>query len=54
MGDASLLFWQNRLLLPDAIGTGGDPQIRFLIGISLLAGRLCRRYCENPRRLSGL
>ncbi|HEU0264391.1 MAG TPA: bifunctional aconitate hydratase 2/2-methylisocitrate dehydratase [Geobacterales bacterium] len=37
-GDGVIHSWLNRLLLPDTVGTGGDPQTRFPIGISFPAG----------------
>lgn len=37
-GDGVIHSWLNRLLLPDAVGTGGDSHTRFPIGISFPAG----------------
>src|SRR5690554_576828 len=37
-GDGVFHSWLNRMLLPDSVGTGGDPHTRFPIGISLPAG----------------
>jgi aconitate hydratase 2/2-methylisocitrate dehydratase len=37
-GDGVLHSWVNRLLLPDAMGTGGDSHTRFPIGLSFPAG----------------
>ena len=33
-GDGIIHSWLNRMLLPDAVGTGGDSHTRFPIGIS--------------------
>lgn len=37
-GDGIIHSWLNRMLLPDAVGTGGDSHTRFPIGISFPAG----------------
>jgi len=37
-GDGVIHSWLNRLLLPDAMGTGGDSHTRFPIGLSFPAG----------------
>jgi aconitate hydratase 2/2-methylisocitrate dehydratase len=37
-GDGIIHSWLNRLILPDAMGTGGDSHTRFPIGLSLPAG----------------
>ncbi|UQB41418.1 bifunctional aconitate hydratase 2/2-methylisocitrate dehydratase [Thiomicrospira microaerophila] len=37
-GDGVIHSWLNRMLLPDAVGTGGDSHTRFPIGISFPAG----------------
>jgi aconitate hydratase 2/2-methylisocitrate dehydratase len=37
-GDGVIHSWLNRLLLPDAVGTGGDSHTRFPMGISFPAG----------------
>ncbi len=37
-GDGIIHSWMNRMLLPDAVGTGGDSHTRFPIGISFPAG----------------
>lgn len=37
-GDGIIHSWLNRLLLPDAVGTGGDSHTRFPLGISFPAG----------------
>merc|ERR1719399_1886037 len=37
-GDGIIHSWLNRMLLPDTVGTGGDPHTRFPIGISFPAG----------------
>ncbi|MFI5395272.1 MAG: bifunctional aconitate hydratase 2/2-methylisocitrate dehydratase [Candidatus Binatia bacterium] len=37
-GDGVCHSWVNRLLVPDAVGTGGDSHTRFPIGISFPAG----------------
>jgi len=37
-GDGVIHSWLNRMLLPDTVGTGGDSQTRFPIGISFPAG----------------
>merc|ERR1719454_2820329 len=37
-GDGIIHSWLNRMLLPDTVGTGGDSQTRFPIGISFPAG----------------
>ncbi|MBF0426499.1 MAG: bifunctional aconitate hydratase 2/2-methylisocitrate dehydratase [Magnetococcales bacterium] len=38
VGDGVVHSWLNRLVLPDAVGTGGDSHTRFPIGISFPAG----------------
>ncbi len=38
VGDGVIHSWLNRMLLPDAVGTGGDSHTRFPIGISFPAG----------------
>ncbi|MDH3354526.1 MAG: bifunctional aconitate hydratase 2/2-methylisocitrate dehydratase, partial [Chromatiales bacterium] len=37
-GDGVIHSWMNRMLLPDAVGTGGDSHTRFPLGISFPAG----------------
>ncbi|KUJ00380.1 bifunctional aconitate hydratase 2/2-methylisocitrate dehydratase [Vibrio sp. MEBiC08052] len=37
-GDGIIHSWINRMLLPDAVGTGGDSHTRFPLGISFPAG----------------
>ncbi|WP_428086451.1 bifunctional aconitate hydratase 2/2-methylisocitrate dehydratase [Candidatus Thioglobus sp.] len=37
-GDGIIHSWLNRMLLPDAVGTGGDSHTRFPMGISFPAG----------------
>lgn len=37
-GDGIIHSWLNRMLLPDAVGTGGDSHTRFPLGISFPAG----------------
>lgn len=37
-GDGIIHSWLNRMVLPDAVGTGGDSHTRFPIGISFPAG----------------
>lgn len=37
-GDGVVHSWVNRMVLPDAVGTGGDSHTRFPIGISFPAG----------------
>ena len=37
-GDGIIHAWLNRMVLPDAVGTGGDSHTRFPIGISFPAG----------------
>lgn len=37
-GDGIIHSWLNRMILPDAVGTGGDSHTRFPIGISFPAG----------------
>merc|ERR1719440_1225672 len=37
-GDGIIHSWLNRMLLPDEVGTGGDPHTRFPLGISFPAG----------------
>merc|ERR1712176_1235219 len=37
-GDGIIHSWLNRMLLPAAVGTGGDSHTRFPIGISFPAG----------------
>lgn len=37
-GDGIIHSWLNRMLLPDAVGTGGDSHTRFPIGISFPGG----------------
>jgi len=37
-GDGVIHSWLNRMLLPDAVGTGGDSHTRFPLGISFPAG----------------
>ena len=37
-GDGVVHSWMNRMLLPDAVGTGGDSHTRFPIGLSFPAG----------------
>jgi len=37
-GDGVIHSWLNRMVLPDAVGTGGDSHTRFPIGISFPAG----------------
>jgi len=37
-GDGIIHSWLNRLLIPDAVGTGGDSHTRFPLGISFPAG----------------
>ena len=37
-GDGIINSWLNRMLLPDGVGTGGDSNTRFPIGISFPAG----------------
>jgi len=37
-GDGIIHSWLNRMLLPDALGTGGDSHTRFPIGMSFPAG----------------
>jgi len=37
-GDGIIHSWMNRMLLPDAVGTGGDSHTRFPLGISFPAG----------------
>ena len=37
-GDGIIHSWLNRLLIPDAMGTGGDSHTRFPIGLSFPAG----------------
>ena len=37
-GDGVIHSWLNRLILPDAMGTGGDSHTRFPIGLSFPAG----------------
>ncbi len=37
-GDGVIHSWLNRLLLPDAMGTGGDSHTRFPVGLSFPAG----------------
>ncbi len=37
-GDGIIHAWLDRLLLPDAVGTGGDSHTRFPLGISFPAG----------------
>ncbi|MBF0137575.1 MAG: bifunctional aconitate hydratase 2/2-methylisocitrate dehydratase [Magnetococcales bacterium] len=38
VGDGVVHSWLNRMVLPDAVGTGGDSHTRFPIGISFPAG----------------
>ncbi|MBF0626148.1 MAG: bifunctional aconitate hydratase 2/2-methylisocitrate dehydratase [Magnetococcales bacterium] len=38
VGDGVIHSWVNRMVLPDAVGTGGDSHTRFPIGISFPAG----------------
>ncbi|MBF0177680.1 MAG: bifunctional aconitate hydratase 2/2-methylisocitrate dehydratase [Magnetococcales bacterium] len=38
VGDGVVHSWVNRMVLPDAVGTGGDSHTRFPIGISFPAG----------------
>ena len=37
-GDGIIHSWLNRMILPDAVGTGGDSHTRFPLGISFPAG----------------
>mmetsp|Transcript_32842 Transcript_32842/g.79087 ORF Transcript_32842/g.79087 Transcript_32842/m.79087 type:complete len:909 (+) Transcript_32842:72-2798(+) len=37
-GDGIIHSWLNRMLIPDAVGTGGDSHTRFPLGISFPAG----------------
>uniref|UniRef100_Q3AR28 Aconitate hydratase B n=1 Tax=Chlorobium chlorochromatii (strain CaD3) TaxID=340177 RepID=Q3AR28_CHLCH len=37
-GDGVIHTWLNRMVLPDALGTGGDSHTRFPIGVSFPAG----------------
>lgn len=37
-GDGIIHTWLNRMLVPDAVGTGGDSHTRFPLGISFPAG----------------
>ena len=37
-GDGVIHSWLNRMVLPDAVGTGGDSHTRFPIGVSFPAG----------------
>ena len=37
-GDGVIHTWLNRLLVPDAVGTGGDSHTRFPLGVSFPAG----------------
>ena len=37
-GDGIIHSWLNRMLVPDAVGTGGDSHTRFPLGISFPAG----------------
>jgi len=37
-GDGVIHSWLNRMILPDAVGTGGDSHTRFPMGISFPAG----------------
>ncbi len=37
-GDGIIHTWINRMILPDAVGTGGDSHTRFPLGISFPAG----------------
>ncbi len=37
-GDGVIHSWVNRMVLPDAVGTGGDSHTRFPIGVSFPAG----------------
>ncbi|MFO7838985.1 MAG: bifunctional aconitate hydratase 2/2-methylisocitrate dehydratase, partial [Desulfosalsimonadaceae bacterium] len=37
-GDGIIHSWLNRMVLPDAVGTGGDSHTRFPLGISFPAG----------------
>jgi len=37
-GDGVIHSWLNRMLVPDAVGTGGDSHTRFPLGISFPAG----------------
>lgn len=38
VGDGIIHSWLNRMLIPDAVGTGGDSHTRFPLGISFPAG----------------
>eukprot|EP00658_Telonema_sp_P-2_P006294 TRINITY_DN12405_c0_g1_i7.p1 TRINITY_DN12405_c0_g1~~TRINITY_DN12405_c0_g1_i7.p1 ORF type:complete len:930 (-),score=289.28 TRINITY_DN12405_c0_g1_i7:196-2985(-) len=38
VGDGIIHSWLNRMLVPDAVGTGGDSHTRFPLGISFPAG----------------
>jgi aconitate hydratase 2/2-methylisocitrate dehydratase len=37
-GDGIIHSWLNRMLIPDAVGTGGDSHTRFPLGVSFPAG----------------